>query len=197
MICDALLRNSVKVTVFIVLLQTIVYTNVHNWTNDELVPVRIRENLKESLLYVTFHNQRVFLNSALFRTVAGKDSFLVNEAAGVAERIRDVKASFTPRLRFHPLVDSSATQSPGTLKERFHICDSEIQVIWIRPRIEVIAVCSWIEARQDRAATVEVVPSCTDATACLLQQVAIEHRRRFDVRYREDNAVESSHKPSG
>jgi hypothetical protein len=129
----------------------------------------------------------------LSRRFAGEDGFLVNEADRVTERVNGVKASLTSRLGLHRLIDGFATQIGCVSKDRVYVGDGKINMVRIRPGIKVVAVCTRVETRQDGAAAVEVMASGTYSAARLSQKLAVKGRCRFDVRYREDDAVESSH----
>ena len=60
------------------------------------------------------------------------------------------------------------------------------------------AVGTRIEARQDGAPAVEVMPPRTHSTTRLSQNLAVKGRRPFDVRYRKNHTIKSSHGgPSG
>jgi hypothetical protein len=62
---------------------------------------------------------------------------------------------------------------------------------WIWTGVEIVAVASRIEARQNDAPTVKVMSTGTDTPAGLVQQTAVEGRCVLDISDRQNDTLES------
>jgi hypothetical protein len=124
---------------------------------------------------------------------AGESRFLVDETDRVAKRIPRVKRALTPRPRLDRLFQILAAGGLGPSEHGFQIVHGKIimNAFAIRSRVERIAVGARIEAGQDGAATMKVVPSGGDAKARLIEQLPVERGRSVDVRHRKDHAIET------
>lgn len=119
---------------------------------------------------------------------AGEDRLLIDKAEGISERIDGIETSLAPGPGFDLRVEFGKSKLPRPREKGFEIFDREIDVIRVGPGIKQIAIRTRIEAGEDHAVAIEVMPPGADALARLPKERAVELGRGFDVGYREDDA---------
>ena len=122
--------------------------------------------------------------------LARENRLLIDEAEGIAEGVDGVKTPLAPGPGLDLGIDLGKSKLPCSREKSFDIFDRKIEVIWIGPGIKQIPIGPRIEAGEDHAVAIKIVPTRAHALTRLFKERAIKPGRGLDIRYWEDYAEE-------